>query len=409
VDVSKPIDLDPTKTPRDSSGTPIAYLESIRARDDLIVVANRTTLDILVEFPISKGWQQRLGVERFYRLRTRHKGKGHAVVVSPPADPAPSQRPPRSRRRSSGAPLLPGEAPLIPYAEEDPVGRKVGYEGAGIMAYQTQDQMHPPMVDSVELWENAANWPEAAREHTRAAARALDLKADERILDIGCGIGGPARQLVDEFGVEVYGVANSENMLDTARRINDCESRWRDRIELEFHDCQEPYGRRGLDVAWSMNMIYRVPDKGALIRNASAALAPAGRMMVEDWMFTPLADATDRGLMDLHYHGVLIATADEIESLLTQEGLEVVQTEDLGHVGRTHMKAYCLKQFNSVVRPRIEADFPGHPINGKQMADEWAEATASQIEMYVSEKLTYRRYVAIKRQATDLGVGARRK
>lgn len=388
MDLGKAIDLNAANFPRDTSGSPVAYLEQVRARGDLAVVESPAGLDILIEYPISPGWQAKLGVERFVRLRHPHGGKLHAVV-----SPRRSQ-PVTPRRRSAAHEAVHGEAALLPYPEEDAVGRKLGFEGAGIMAYQTSDQMHPPMVDSEELWSLAERWPEAAREHTRAAARAVGLKSDERVLDIGCGIGGPARLLVDEFGVEVYGVANAEHMLDTARKINGQTPRWEEQIEVEFHDCQEPYRQGGFDAAWSMNMIYVVPDKEALLANAAAALAPGGRIMLEDWMFTQEADAADRKIMDLHFKGGLIATVAEIEALLDSQGFEILSEEDLGHVGRTHMERHCLAQFNSEVRPRLEADFPGKLVSGKQMADEWVEAIAAQIEMYISEKMTYRRYVA---------------
>lgn len=390
MDPSKIINLEAGNFPRDSSGSPIAYLELVRAGGDLAVVTSLERLDVLVEYPISPGWQDKLGIESFARLRQPHKGKLHVVTRAQP-----KRRPPK--RRSTAHEAIHGEAQLIPYPEDDSVGRKLGFEGAGIMAYQTLDQMHPPMVDSEELWSKAEHWPEASREHTRAAARALNLKAGERVLDIGCGIGGPARLLVDEFSVEIYGVANAEHMLRTAQEINDRELRWQKHIELEFHDCQEPYTLKGFDAAWSMNMIYRVPDKAALLANAAEALMPHGRLMLEDWMFTQQSGPEDRATMDLHYHGVAIATIDEIEALLDAQGFEIVSVEDMGHVGRTHMARYCVDQFNSEVRPKLEADFPYKPQSGKQMADEWVEATAAQIEMYVSEKMTYRRYIAALR------------
>lgn len=353
------------------------------------MVASATDLDLLVEYPLSPGWQARLGVERFVRLRRPHDGRLHAVVL-------PQAAPRAKRRRTARHEAIPGEAPLIPYPEDDPVGRQLGLEGAGIIAYMTGDQMHPPMVDSEELWSRAECWPEASRGHTREAARALGL-AGGRVLDIGCGICGPARLLVDEFGVEIYGVANAEHMLHTARAINGKEPRWRERIEVEYHDCQEPYSRDGFDAAWSMNMIYRVPEKAALLANAAAALAPGGRLMLEDWMFTERAGEVDRATMDLHYHGALITTIAEVEALLDAHGFELVAVEDLGHVGRTHMARHCLAQFNDEVRPRLEDDFPEKPQSGKQMADEWAEATEAQVAMYVSGKMTYRRYVAALR------------
>lgn len=384
--LDRAIDISSRATPSDSSGTPIALLELVRAAGDLVVAPSLKDDEVLVEYPLSPGWRRRLGVTRFVRLRRPRKGKSYAVVSKARQASGPK------RRRKKAAPRA--EAPLIPYPESDPVGARLGYEGAGIMAYQTLDQMHPPMVDSEELWSDADRWPVAAREHTRAAARALCLRPGERVLDIGCGIGGPARLLVDEFGVTVQGIGNAQHMLDTANRINARNESWSEAITVCFQDCQEPYDLGEFDAAWCMNMIYRVPDKAALIANAAAALRPGGRIMVEDWMLTPTATAADRSAMDAHHFAGAIAGVSELEALFEEAGFSVIGREDFGAVGRTHMRRHFEPQFNAKVRPRLEADFPGRPQNGAEMADQWVAGIEATIAMYVSGRMTYRRIVA---------------
>jgi phosphoethanolamine N-methyltransferase len=41
----------------------------------------------------------------------------------------------------------------------------------------------------------------------------LDLKPDQKILDIGCGIGGSAFYLARQYGAQLYGVDLSTNMI----------------------------------------------------------------------------------------------------------------------------------------------------------------------------------------------------
>ena len=48
----------------------------------------------------------------------------------------------------------------------------------------------------------------------------LDLREGMRVVDVGCGIGGPMRRVVREAGVRVLGVNYSEVQLDKARSLN---------------------------------------------------------------------------------------------------------------------------------------------------------------------------------------------
>jgi cyclopropane fatty-acyl-phospholipid synthase-like methyltransferase len=382
-DLSRPFDLSREARHLDDSGTPTALIEFARREGDLVVLPEVSPDAVLVEYPMGRLWARETGCSRFVRLRYRHGGKRYALVR-----PAPATAEPR----------------LIPYAENDLVGERLDLAGAGIMAYMTGDHMHPPMVDDESVWADAEQWRQGAVRHTREAAELVGLHGGERVLDIGCGVGGPARTLVDEFGVTVYGIGNSMPMIRTARAINATHERWARSIAVEFHDCQEPCPRGDFDVAWSLNMAYAVPDKRALLRNAAAALRPRGRLMLDDWMFTGSATDADRLEMDRHYtNGSALIRASDLTNLLASTGFQVVDLVDLARVGRTHLARHAVEEFNRSVRPRLEADFPGRPLSGKQMADEWAAALELQARLYREGKMTYRRVAAVRSNDHDTG------
>src|SRR5690606_29350909 len=131
--------------------------------------------------------------------------------------------------------------------------------------------------DDEWMWREG-RWRDGARGHTLEAARLCELRAGERVLDIGCGVGGPARTLVDAFDVDVFGVSISTTQVDTAARINATNPRWSRHIDVAVHDCQRAYGQQRFDVAWSMNMLYHVESKERMLRAAYDALRPGGRL-----------------------------------------------------------------------------------------------------------------------------------
>ena len=281
-----------------------------------------------------------------------------------------------------------------PYAWDDYVGRRRGLEGAGILAYLTRDQLHPAMLDDAEMWADGSRWHEGAVEHTRAAARFSRLQPGERVLDIGCGIGGPARTLVAEFCASVYSIANAERMLRSARRLNEADPRFADGIQLALHDCQQPYAVSGFDLAWSMNMIYHVPDKLAMLTCARDALSPGGRIMVEDWMLTPLATAEDRNELEFHFGAGEFAQVDELVAQLLVADYDLTAIEDLGRVGRTHMPRHFANQMDDHFRPQLVADH-GEEF-GNSMVDEFVEAVGATIRMYGERRMTYLRVLATR-------------
>jgi cyclopropane fatty-acyl-phospholipid synthase-like methyltransferase len=258
----------------------------------------------------------------------------------------------------------------------------------------TGDQLHPPMIDDERAWADGRRWAKAATEHTRAAARFSGLRPGDSVLDIGCGIGGPARTLVRDFGATVYSISTEPSMLDSARRLNQADPRFTDAIDLEEHDCQEPYARSGFDLAWSMNMIYHVPDKEALLRCAREALRPGGRIMIEDWMLTPVATREDRIELEHHFGSAAHARVDDLVAKLLSARFDLTAVADLGHVGRTHMAKHFASQMNDYFRPQLVADHGEE--HGSSMAEEFVEAISATIRMYGERRMTYLRVLATR-------------
>jgi sterol 24-C-methyltransferase len=59
---------------------------------------------------------------------------------------------------------------------------------------------------------------QAIARHEHYLALSMGLKKKMRVLDVGCGVGGPAREIARFAGVEIVGLNNNEYQVDRANK-----------------------------------------------------------------------------------------------------------------------------------------------------------------------------------------------
>ena len=77
--------------------------------------------------------------------------------------------------------------------------------------------LDPTMAYSCAYWHKAATLAEAQQAKYELICRKLELRAGERLLDIGCGWGGLAQYAAEHYGVRVLGVTVSREQQALAR------------------------------------------------------------------------------------------------------------------------------------------------------------------------------------------------
>jgi cyclopropane fatty-acyl-phospholipid synthase-like methyltransferase len=112
------------------------------------------------------------------------------------------------------------------------------------------------------------------------------VRAGDRVLDAGCGIGGSARWLAEERGAIVVGITPVQSQIDRARQFA-ADHALGDRVRFEARDyVATGYPEASFEVAWAMESLCHAPDKAAFYREMHRVLAPGGRLVVAEYMRT---------------------------------------------------------------------------------------------------------------------------
>ena len=117
---------------------------------------------------------------------------------------------------------------------------------------------------------------------TAELASAAILKTGDAVLDLGCGVGGPARYLAATFGCTVAGVDLSPSFIEAATYLTrrcglDGQVAFRvgDALDLPFDD-------GAFDVVFLQHVAMNIANRPALYAEVRRVLKPGGRFAIYD-------------------------------------------------------------------------------------------------------------------------------
>jgi len=119
-------------------------------------------------------------------------------------------------------------------------------------------------------------------EATAALLDQLEIGQGTRVLDIGSGIGGPARTIAARTGARVTGVDLTPDFVETARRLTATVGLSADFVVGSALALPFPDG--SFDLATLLHVGMNIPDKPRLFAEAARVLVPGGTFAVFDVM-----------------------------------------------------------------------------------------------------------------------------
>ncbi len=117
---------------------------------------------------------------------------------------------------------------------------------------------------------------------TRQLAKLANPQPSDRVLDLGCGLGGSARFLADQFGCHVTGIDITTDYINASTRLTElvnlqgqCQFIVGDATQLPFPD-------ESFDMVWTEHASMNIQDKQRLYAEVARILKPQGKFVFHD-------------------------------------------------------------------------------------------------------------------------------
>jgi cyclopropane fatty-acyl-phospholipid synthase-like methyltransferase len=188
------------------------------------------------------------------------------------------------------------------------------------------DPIRPEQLFALDQWHYHGT------DAIRAAAERLGLGPASRVLEIGSGIGGPARYLAHTTGCQV-------TALELQRKVHALAAELTERCGLAervLHQCGDaltcPIWAAGFDAVVSWLAVLHIPERRRLYARLARALRPGGWCYIEDLcMRAPFSAAELRDLREVVF-GVSVTTIEaQVDDLHAAGFVDVIaadQSED---------------------------------------------------------------------------------
>lgn len=224
---------------------------------------------------------------------------------------------------------------IITFYDEHPINR------AEILSLASNSGLDIDNLTAADLWP----WDQdhyGGLEAVDALAQAVQLHADTRLLDLCCGLGGPARYLASQYGCHVTGADLNQSRVDGA---TDLTARVGLSERLKFHcadACALPFADASFDTVISQEAFLHIDDREALLAECRRVLPRGGKLAFTDWIAGESLQPQHRSRFANTFSAARIVSTDEYNALLLSAGFGDIIVADLS------------AQWSQILRERLE-------------------------------------------------------
>jgi len=181
---------------------------------------------------------------------------------------------------------------------------------------------------------------------TDALAAMAGVCSGQQVLDVGAGVGGPARRLAQNYGAHVHGLELSESVHETAIALT-ALVRLQDRVQhTQGSALALPFPDGAFDVVVMQHVAMQIAEKNTLFAECVRVLKPGGALALHEIFLGgggepqfPLAWATNPAMSSLE---PLAACTARLARLGLQAGNFADQTEESRRYHAVNMEKWRL-------------------------------------------------------------------
>lgn len=163
----------------------------------------------------------------------------------------------------------------------------------------------------------------------------LGLRPGHRVLDAGCGIGGPMRSIARFSGASVEGVTVNAYQVERGQILN-AETHLSERCRSVQGDFTKlAHAEASFDAAYSLEAICHVADRATVLRELRRVVKPGGLIAGTDWCLTDRFRAGDAEHERIRHeieegNGLArLMTIESFRAAFRDAGLELLESRDL--------------------------------------------------------------------------------
>ena len=219
-----------------------------------------------------------------------------------------------------------------------------------------------------------------------AAIAALAIGPESRVLEVGAGIGGPARYLAETAGCHVTALEIQPDLHATGARLTD-RCALQQRVHHVCGDILEaPFDTRSFDALVSHLVFLHIPDRLRLFAACRAALRSGGRIYAEDFIKRREPTAEQWAALGEKVYCSYLPTLPDYTAQLEEAGFTDIAAEDLSD-SWTAFTAERLEAFRAARERHIE-------VHGTDITDGLENFYATIAGLYAESVLGGLRVVA---------------
>lgn len=213
------------------------------------------------------------------------------------------------------------------------------------------------------------------RQATLDLAAAANVASHHVILDVGSGLGGPARCLASRFGCRVTGIDLTDEYCEAASLLAE-RTGLAHLVRFEQGDALNmPFPDASFDVVWTEHVAMNIADKPSLYREMHRVLKPGGALAIYDVCAGPNGPVHFPVPWARTPDESWLVTPEELRHLVADAGFTVADTQDTTPLARDWFVALAERVKREGPPPLtwgmlMGADFPAMVQNQRRNLEE---------------------------------------